>query len=72
MKRNGMNWTQKLGVAGLLAATGGMVLGSGCSLRDVRNNVLAGTYDFVAGFTTNAWEAVIPPPDELFGRDDAE
>jgi len=72
MKRFGMNGMRKLRLAGLLAVTGGTLLGSGCSLRDVRNNVLAGTFDFVAAFTESAWEAVIPPPDELFGREDAE
>ncbi len=57
------------GLATLLA--GGSMLGSACSVADVRHNFVAGTQAFVKGYTTDLWGALIPTADELlnFGGD---
>ena len=54
----------------LLVASGGTLFASACSLKDLRVNVVSGTLGFVEGFTQDAWQAVIPSAETIFGRDD--
>ena len=46
---------------------GGMLLGSVCSMSDVRHNLSAGTYSFVKGFATDFWDAILPDAEDLVG-----
>ena len=48
---------------------GGMLLGSACSLTDFQANFVAGTQAFVKGYTTDLFEALFPPADELITFD---
>lgn len=56
-------------IARLLAAAlaSGTVLGSACSVIDVRQNLIAGTMDFISGYTTDLLAAIVPPPEDLLG-----
>jgi hypothetical protein len=55
----------------LLAAAlaGGTMLGSACSAIDVRHNLIAGTMDFISGYTTDLLAAIVPPPEDLLAGD---
>ena len=47
-----------------IVAVGGTVFTS-CGIVDLRHNLIAGTQAFVKGYTTDLWEALVPPADEL-------
>ena len=59
-------------VALLLVASGGTLLASACSLKDLRLNVVSGTLGFIEGYTQDAWAAVVPSAESIFGRDSDE
>ncbi|MBU0717553.1 MAG: hypothetical protein KJ749_04830 [Planctomycetes bacterium] len=46
---------------------GGVLLGSVCSMSDIRHNFQAGTYAFVKDFSTGLWDALFPEPEDLVG-----
>ena len=70
MRYQQLTIVRKIRVALLGVATAGVLLGSACSAVDVRQNLVAGTQAFIKGYTTDLWEAIIPPPDELLNLDD--
>ncbi len=51
--------------------TGGMVLGTGCSLRDLQTNLVAGTLAYVKGTATAFWDAFLPA-DDIFDALDGQ
>ena len=59
---------RKIKVAALSLASFGMVYGAACTVGDVRHNVVNGTLSFVKGYTSDLWEALIPPADQLVGE----
>ena len=59
---------RKVKVAALTMATIGMLYSSPCTVGDIGHNVINGTLSFVKGYTTDLWEALVPPADQLFGE----
>lgn len=53
-----------------LAMLSGITLASACSAVDVRHNVIAGTMDFIAGYTEDLLAALFPAPDKLLGNEE--
>lgn len=51
-------------LAGVILA--GSTMAFSCSLTDIRHNIVKGTLDFVAGYTTDILTGVSPTPPDLF------
>jgi len=53
---------------GLMAATlaAGTVFGASCGLSDIKDNLVAGSLNFVKSYTADAWDLIIPNLNELF------
>ena len=68
MQRVWSNRIRKIKVATLSMAALGMMYGSACTVGDIRHNVVNGTLSFVKGYTSDLWEAIIPPADQLVGE----
>ena len=68
MQRVVGNRSRKIKVAALSVAAFGMTYGAACTVGDVRHNVVNGTLSFVKGYTSDLWEALIPPVDQLVGE----
>jgi len=58
----------------LLAAGGLALIGQslGCTLADIRHNLVSGSLSFVEDYATDFWDAVFPPPGDILGQDDTE
>jgi len=59
---------RRIRVAGMMLAGFGVLYASACTLGDLRYNVVNGTLSFVKSYTSDLWEALIPPADELIGE----
>lgn len=53
----------------LAMLSGGLMHQAFCSAIDIRHNLVAGTMDFIAGYAEDFLAALIPPPEELLGRE---
>ena len=62
------NLTKRIKVAALSIVAFGMLYSSACTIGDIRHNVVGGTLAFVKSYTTDLWELIVPPPDELIGE----
>jgi len=68
MQRVLSNQIKKIKLAALSVTALGMTYGAACTVGDVRHNVVNGTLSFVKGYTSDLWEALIPPADQLVGE----
>jgi hypothetical protein len=68
MQRVLSNQIKKIKVAALSVTALGMLYGAACTVGDVRHNVVNGTLSSVKGYTSDLWEALIPPADQLVGE----
>lgn len=64
-------WIRRVKFAAL-TMTAGMLLGTGCGLTDIRDNMVAGGLGFVKSMTTDVLDLVVPNLDELFPAIPAE
>lgn len=68
MERSFRRKIRRIKVAALSMAAFGMMYSSACTIGDVGHNLVNGTLAFVKGYTTDLWEAVVPPADSFFGE----
>jgi len=68
MERSIRRKVRRIKVAALSMAAFGMMYASACTIGDVGQNLVNGTLAFVRGYTTDMWEAIVPPADSLFGE----
>ena len=68
MRRVVSNRIRKIKVAVLSTVVFGALYGSACTLGDFRLNMVNGTLSFVKGYTSDLWEALVPPADGLVGE----
>lgn len=68
MQRVWSNRIRKIKVAALSMAALGMMYSAACTVGDIRLNAVNGTLSFVKGYTSDLWEALVPPADQLVGE----
>ena len=68
MQRNSGNLVCKAKAVVLSVAVVGALHASACTIGDLQHNVVNGTLSFVKGYTTDVWEALVPPVDDLVGE----
>jgi hypothetical protein len=68
MRRVLRNQFRKVKVTVLCAAVLGTAYSSACTWGDVGLNIVNGTLSFVKGYTADVWDALVPPPGDLFGE----
>lgn len=59
----------RAGVLGLAAMAGGTLF-SGCTVGDLRHNVISGLMGFVEDYTVDLLGLLVPSPDDLIGADE--
>jgi len=68
MRRVLSNRIGKIKVVVLSVVVFGMTYGAACTVGDVRHNVANGTLSFVKDYTSDLWEALIPPANQVVGE----
>jgi len=59
-------WMVRIKMAAMTALTAGMLFGPGCSVTDIRDNVVAGSLGFVKTYTGQVLDLLVPDANVLF------